>query len=76
MADDDGVIKGATVFRIVKDGTNIGIIIDCQEEEAAQVAYDAMLLACKRDGGLNITVQGLPDTTPMVFEKGVNFGNG
>lgn len=77
MVDEnkEAVVKGTDVFRLVKNGTNVGILLDCQTEEAAQIAYDQILQSCRENGGVNITVQGQPNTTPLVFEKGINYSD-
>jgi len=46
------VVQGANVFRIVQNGSNVGIILDCQTEEAAKVAYAQILASCKENGGV------------------------
>lgn len=79
MVDDDGpvekVIEGGNVFRLVRNGNYVGLLIDCGSEAAAKVGYDEILKSCRERGGVNITVQGVPDTTPMIFEKGAHYSD-
>ncbi len=76
MADEQ-TIEGASMFRLIQNGVYCAILIDCQTDEAAKVAYEQLLRACREEGGVTITIQGLPqEGGPNIFEKGVNYGEG
>lgn len=80
MADDDEEgtpLAGANLFRLIQNGVYCGILIDCQSEEAAKQAYDAILKACHEEGGVTITVKGIPEEGgPTIVLKGGDHGGG
>lgn len=73
---EEEVVENANVFRLVQNGTHVGILIDCQTEEAAKIAYQQILNSCKMNGGVNITVQGQPAPGDfIVMERGVHYSD-
>lgn len=63
-------------FRIVQNGSLVGLLIECGSEDAAKTAYAEILNACKRDGSCQINIEGVPvEQGGFVLERGVNYGD-
>jgi hypothetical protein len=63
-------------FRLVTDGSKLGIIMECGTEEAAVAGYKALLQSCKERGSMTLTVKGQPlDSGGFILERGVNYSD-